>query len=113
MEAEIVSLKKELKSGKTLQGYTNSSKSLDELMRNQQSYSDKIGLGYKEKSEREACPSMTTKEDGYAKRGRSPSEIKIERLAGRTLEDNSSKTISSQGPTYLLWSFLLMWKVWT
>ena len=67
MEVEIVSLRKQVKNGKTLQNYTNSSKALEEIINNQRSNSDKTGLGYKEKSEKEPSPSMTTKEYGYAK----------------------------------------------
>ena len=46
---------------------TPSSKTLDELINNQWSCNDMTGLGYKEKFEKESSPSMTTKEDGYAK----------------------------------------------
>ena len=46
---------------------TNNSKALEEIIKNQRSNSDKTGLGYKEKFEKEPSPSMTTKEDGYAK----------------------------------------------
>ena len=67
MEAEIVSLRKQVKNGKTLQNYTNSSKALEEIINNQRSNSDKTGLGYKENFEKEPSPYMTTKEDGYAK----------------------------------------------
>eukprot|EP00253_Pinus_taeda_P003186 PITA_03186 len=67
LEAEIISLRKEVKKGKTFQNYANSSKNLDELINNQRSCNDKTGLGYKEKIEKESSPSMTTKEDGYPK----------------------------------------------
>ena len=52
---------------KTLQNYTNSSKALEEIINNQQSNGNKTSLGYKENFEKEPSPSMTTKEDGYAK----------------------------------------------
>jgi len=42
-----VSLRKEVKSGKNIQDYAKSSKALEKLISNQQSYSGKVGLGYK------------------------------------------------------------------
>ena len=50
LEAEIVSLRKQVKNGKTLQNYTNSSKELEEIINNQRSNNDNTGLSYKEKS---------------------------------------------------------------
>jgi len=67
LEAEIDSLRKEVKSGKILQNYAKSSNNLDELISNQRSCSDKTGLDYNEIFERESSSSLTTKEGGYAK----------------------------------------------
>ena len=78
LEAEIISLRKEVKNGKTLQNYTNNSKNLDELINNQWSCNDKTGLGYKEKFKKESSPSMTTKEDGYAKRVDPPAKSRYQ-----------------------------------
>jgi len=41
----------------------NNSKTLDELISNQQSYNDKTSLVYKEKFEKKPSPSMKIKED--------------------------------------------------
>ena len=54
LEAEVVLLSKEVKKGKTVQNYANSSRALEELINNQRSYNDKTGIGYKEE---EAGPS--------------------------------------------------------
>ena len=67
METKIVTLRKEVKNGKTVQIYANSSNTLDKLINNQLSYRGKTGIGYKEKFEKNSSPSMTIKEDGYAK----------------------------------------------
>jgi len=56
LEAEVVSLRKEVKKGKTIQKYANSSRALEELINNQRSYNEKTGIGYKEE---EAGPSTT------------------------------------------------------
>ena len=56
LEAEVVSLREEVKKGKTVQNYANSSRALEELINNQQSYNEKTGIGYKEE---EARPSTT------------------------------------------------------
>ena len=56
LEAEVVSLRKEVKKGKTVQKYANSSRALEELINNQRSYNDRTGLGYKEE---ETGPSKT------------------------------------------------------
>ena len=56
LEAEVVSLCKEVKKGKTIQNYANISRALEELINNQRSYNDKTGIGYKEE---EAGPSTT------------------------------------------------------
>ena len=56
LEAEVVSLRKEVKKGKTVQNYANSSRALEELINNQRSYNDKTCIGYKEE---EAGPSTT------------------------------------------------------
>ena len=48
LEAKVVSLREEVKKGKTIQNYANSSRELEELINNQQSYNDKTGIGYKE-----------------------------------------------------------------
>ena len=56
LEAEVVSLREEVKKGKTIQNYANSSRALEELINNQRSYNDKTGIGYKEE---EAGPSTT------------------------------------------------------
>ena len=55
LEAEVVSLRKEVKKGKTIQNYANNSRALEQLINNQRSYNDKTGIGYKE----EAGPSTT------------------------------------------------------
>ena len=54
LEAKVVSLCEEVKKGKTIQNYANSSRALEELINNQRSYNDKTGIGYKEE---EAGPS--------------------------------------------------------
>ena len=54
LEAEVVSLREEVKKGKTIQNYANSSRALEELINNQRSYNEKTGIGYKEE---EAGPS--------------------------------------------------------
>ena len=56
LEAKVVSLHKEVKKGKTIQNYANSSRALEEIINNQRSYNDRTGLGYKEE---EAGPSTT------------------------------------------------------
>ena len=56
LEAEVVSLRKEVNKGKSAQNYANSSRALEELIKNQRSYNDRTGLGYKEE---EAGPSTT------------------------------------------------------
>ena len=56
LDAEVVSLRKEVKKGKTIQNYANSSRALEELINNQRSYNNKTDLGYKEE---EAGPSRT------------------------------------------------------
>ena len=56
LEAEVVSLREELKKGKTIQNYANSSRALEELINNKLSYNNKTGIGYKEE---EAGPSTT------------------------------------------------------
>ena len=48
LEAEVVSLHKEVKKGKTIQNYANSSRALEELINNKRSYNDKTGISYKE-----------------------------------------------------------------
>ena len=60
LEAEVVSLREEVKKGKTIQNYANNSRELEELINNQQSYNDKTGIGYKEE---EAGPSTTKYND--------------------------------------------------
>ena len=56
LEAEVVSLCKEVKKGKIVQNYANSSRALEELINNQRSYNDRTSIGYKEE---EARPSTT------------------------------------------------------
>ena len=48
LEAEVVSLREEVKKGKNVQNYANSSRALEELINNQRYYNDKTGIGYKE-----------------------------------------------------------------
>ena len=48
LEAEVVLLGKELKKGKFVQNYANSSRALEELINDQLSYNDKTGRSYKE-----------------------------------------------------------------
>ena len=48
LEAKVVSLREEVQKGKTIQNYANSSRALEELINNQQSYNDKTGIDYKE-----------------------------------------------------------------
>ena len=48
LEAEVVSLRKEVKKGKVVQNYANSSRALEELINNQRSYNVRTGLSYKE-----------------------------------------------------------------
>jgi len=59
LEAKVVLLRKEVKKGNTIQNYGNSSRALEELINNQRSYNDRIGLSYKEE---EAKPSTTNNE---------------------------------------------------
>ena len=54
LEAEVVSLRKEMKKGKIVQNYANNSRALEELINNQRPYNDKTNIGYKEE---EAGPS--------------------------------------------------------
>ena len=54
LEAEVVSLHKEVMKGKTIQKYANSSRALEKLINNQRSYNDRTGISYKEE---EAGPS--------------------------------------------------------
>ena len=56
LEAELVSLHEEVKKGKTIQNYANNSRALEEIINNQRSYNERIGIGYKEE---EARPSTT------------------------------------------------------
>ena len=56
LEAEVVSLREEVKKGKTIQNYANNSRALEELINNQRSYNEKTGIGYKEE---EVGPSTT------------------------------------------------------
>ena len=48
LEAEVISLREEVKKGKTIQNYANNSRALEELIKNQWSYNDRTGIGYKE-----------------------------------------------------------------
>lgn len=114
LEVEIVSLRKEVKNGKTLQDYANGSRTLDELINNQRSCNDKSGLDYKEKIEKESSPSMTTKEDGYAK---STKQVDlVARSRNQDSQEEPWKTIPRRRfpprYEYILWSPLFMWKVW-
>ena len=54
LEAEVVLLHEEVKKGKNIQNYANSSRALEELINNKQSYNEKTGISYKEE---EAGPS--------------------------------------------------------
>ena len=54
LEDEVVSLRDEVKKGKIIQNYANSSRELEELINNQRSYNDRTGLSYREE---EAGPS--------------------------------------------------------
>ena len=56
LEAEAVSLCKEVKKGKIVENYANNSRELEELINNQRSYNGKTGLGYQEE---EAVTSKT------------------------------------------------------
>ena len=56
LEAKVVSLREEVKKGKTIQNYANNSRALEELINNKQSYNEKTSIGYKEE---EAGPSTT------------------------------------------------------
>ena len=56
LEAEVVSLRKEVKKGKNVQNYANNSRALEELINNQRSYNDRTDLCYKEE---EVGPSTT------------------------------------------------------
>ena len=56
LEAEVFLLLEEVKKGKTIQNYANSSRALEELINNQRSYNDRTGIGYKQE---EAGPSTT------------------------------------------------------
>ena len=51
LEAEVVSLCKEVKKGKTVQKYANNSRALEELINNHWSYNDRTDLSYKEEEE--------------------------------------------------------------
>ena len=48
LEAEVVSLCKEVKKGKFVQNHAKNSRELEELINNQRSYKKKTGLSYKE-----------------------------------------------------------------
>ena len=54
LEAQVVLLDKDVKKGKTVQNYANSSRALEKLINNQRSYNEKTGIDYKEE---EAGPS--------------------------------------------------------
>ena len=56
LEAEVFSLREEVKKGKTIQNYANSSRALEELINDKKSYNDRTDIGYKEE---EARPSTT------------------------------------------------------
>ena len=56
LEAEIVSLRKEVKKRKNIQNYANNSRELEELINSQQYYNDRTRIGYKEE---EVGPSTT------------------------------------------------------
>ena len=48
LEAKVVSLREEVKKGKTIQNYANNSRALEELINNQWSYNEKTSIGYNE-----------------------------------------------------------------
>ena len=51
LKSKVVSLHNEVKKGKIVQNYANSSRALEELINNQRSYNNRTGLGYKEEEE--------------------------------------------------------------
>ena len=48
LEGEVVSGHEEVKKGKNIQNYSNIARVLEELIKNQRSFNDKTGIGYKE-----------------------------------------------------------------
>ena len=52
LEAELVSLRKEVKKGKTVQNYANSSRALEELINNERYYNDRTDVSYNEEEAR-------------------------------------------------------------
>ena len=108
LEAEVVSLHKEVKKGKTIQNYANSSRSLEELINNQRSYNEKTGIGYKEE---EAGPS--TKKYNEPMR----SDMHVD-FIGQDSQEQPWKTIPrrifpSRYQYIFLWLLLFMWKIWS
>ena len=47
LEVKVVSLREEVKKGKNIQNYPNSSRALEEIINNQRSYNDRTSLSYK------------------------------------------------------------------
>ena len=83
LEVEVVSLRKEVKKGKTIQNSTNNSRALEELINNQQSYNEKTGIGYKEEEE---GPSTTKYNEPMR------SDIHVD-FIGQDLQEKPWKTI--------------------
>ena len=108
LEAEVVSLRKEVKKGKTIQNYANGSRALEELINNQRSYNDRTGLGYKEE---EAIPSTTKYNEPMR------SDMHVDFVGQDSQEQPWKKipltNISIQVPTYFSWLLLFMWKIWS
>ena len=86
IEVEVVSLREEVKKGKTIQNYANRSSELEELINNQRSYNEKTGIGYKEE---EAGPSTTK----YNEPMRSDMHVNF---IGKYSQEQTSKTIPRQ-----------------
>ena len=63
LEAEIVSLRKDLQKRDLNQSFGNSSKILDQILNNQKSFRDKYGLGYKQQDDNEGSSLMTARNE--------------------------------------------------
>ena len=101
-------MREEVKKGKTIQNYANSSRALEELINNQRSYNDKTSIGYKEE---EAGPYTTKYNEPMI--SDMHEDFIGQKFARIALEDNSLIKISIQVPTYFLWLLLFMWKIWS
>jgi len=123
LEANIVSLRKEVQKGNVQQNFANSSKALDALIRSQRPCNDKTRLGYRETIVKGKSSSKTKKVDGqktYAKiakgsiKKKGPEGSRDTKSIRRLLENSTTKKVSpSQVPNHLSWCMLFLWKFWT